>query len=391
MITRTTAAAIVAVGMLGGASLGCSGAAEGMNVDPPVRDSTLAVDVVAAGLDRPVDLTAPPDDPRLFVVEQPGRIRIVERGMLRDQPFLDLTDRVRSGGERGLLGLTFHPRYADNGYFFVNYTDEAGDTRVERYTVTADPNVADPGSAKPIIEIEQPYANHNGGQVVFGPDGMLYVGMGDGGSANDPDGNGQNAATLLGSLLRIDVDGGDPYAVPSDNPFVDDPAAQGASWAIGLRNPWRFSFDTRSGLLYIADVGQNAWEEINVVPASVGGLNFGWSRYEATHCFRWPACDESGITMPVVEYGRDNGCSVIGGFVYRGSEIPAIAGHYFYSDWCEGWLRSFVYEDGAVTSHTEWAVGDLGSVLSFGQDAARNLYLTSSNGNVYRIVIRSVD
>jgi glucose/arabinose dehydrogenase len=375
---------------LGGVSLpGCSGPAEGMNVAMPVSDSAIAIEVVADGLSNPVDVTAPAGDSRLFIVEQEGRIRIVENGALREAPFLDITDRVRSGGERGLLGLAFHPRFASNGHFYVNYTGEDGDTRVERYTVLTDPGLVDPRSAKSIIEIGQPFGNHNGGQIAFGPDGMLYIGMGDGGSANDPSENGQNASTLLGSLLRIDVDGGDPYAIPPDNPFLQESEARDEAWAIGLRNPWRFSFDFESGLLYIADVGQNAWEEVNVVPASAAGLNFGWSRWEGTHCFRWPACDDAEIRMPVVEYERDHGCSVIGGFVYRGTAMPGVVGHYFYSDWCEGWLRSFQFVSGAVMGHTEWAVGEIGNVLSFGQDAEQNLYVTSSNGRVYRLVLRS--
>jgi glucose/arabinose dehydrogenase len=367
---------------------GCTPAGQGMNINEPITDSGLAVQVVAEGLRNPVYVTAPANDPRLFIVEQPGRIRVVERGTLRSEPFLDIETRVRDGGEQGLLGLAFHPDYASNGYFYVNYTIQDGSTRIERYRVSADPNVADDNSDRVIVQIPQPYGNHNGGMVLFGPDGMLYIGMGDGGSANDPQGNGQNASTLLGSLLRLDVDGGDPYAIPNDNPFVGNAQARGEAWAIGLRNPWRFSFDSQDGLLYIGDVGQNAWEEIHVAPLDVGGLNYGWNVMEGRHCLGLGGCDQTGLTLPPVEYGHDNGCSVIGGIVYRGSTLPDLVGHYFYSDWCDGWLRSFRYVNGAATAHTEWAVGDIGNVLTFGEDAARNLYIGSQNGRVYRLISR---
>jgi hypothetical protein len=377
----------VAVGIVLGAQLGCAGS-QGMNVSEPVTDSAIAVEVVAEGLSNPVVVTAPSNDLRLFIVEQPGRIRIVQGGQLLGEPFLDITDRVRSGGERGLLGLAFHPDYAANGLFYVDYTDRNGDTRVERYRATADPNLANAASNTLVITIPQPYGNHNGGQVSFGPDGMLYIGMGDGGSANDPQNNGQNAGTLLGALLRIDVDGGAPYAVPADNPFRNDAQARGEIWAIGLRNPWRFAFDPEGGFLYVGDVGQNQWEEIDVVPADAPGINYGWNLREGSHCFGGASCGGPELADPALEYGHDNGCSVIGGFVYRGTELPAVVGHYFYSDYCSGWLRSFRYADGRVEEHKEWAVGSIGPVLSFGEDAARNLYLTSSSGRVYRLVSR---
>jgi len=378
---------VTAVGIVLGAQLGCAGS-QGMNVSEPVTDSAIAVEMVVEGLSNPVVVTAPSSDPRLFIVEQPGRIRIVQGGRLLGEPFLDITDRVRSGGERGLLGLAFHPDYAANGFFYVDYTDGNGDTRVERYRVTADPNLADAASAKLVITIPQPHGNHNGGQVSFGPDGMLYIGMGDGGSANDPQNNGQNAGTLLGGLLRIDADSGDPYAVPADNPFRNDAQAQGEIWAVGLRNPWRFAFDPEGGFLYIGDVGQNQWEEIDVVAAGVAGVNYGWNVREGSHCFGGVSCGDSELTDPVLEYGHDNGCSVIGGFVYRGTALQDVVGHYFYSDYCGGWLRSFRYANGRVEEHKEWAIGSIGAVLSFGEDAARNLYLTSSSGRVYRLVSR---
>lgn len=352
--------------------------------------ASLAVEEVVAGLQSPVHLTAPPGDDRLFVLEQGGRIRVVRNGSLLPTPFLDLTDRVGSAGsEQGLLGLAFHPEYATTGHLFVNYTDLNGDTRVERYTVTADPDAADPASARSILQVEQPFSNHNGGLVVFGPDGMLYVGLGDGGGAGDPRANGQDPGTLLGSILRLDVDGDDPFAIPADNPFVEDPDARDEIWAWGLRNPWRFTFDESVGVLYIADVGQNAFEEVNAESADAGGLNYGWNVMEGAHCFDPPSgCDQTGLTPPVLEYENGPGgtCSVTGGFVYRGDRIPGIRGHYFYSDFCAGFLRSFRLEDGEAVDRREWEVGDLGQVTSFGVDAAGELYILSADGRVFRLV-----
>jgi glucose/arabinose dehydrogenase len=347
--------------------------------------ATLRLQPIASGLDSPLYLTAPAGDPRLFIVEQPGRIRIVGDGQLVARPFLDIVGRVSSGGERGLLSVAFHPQYASNGFFYVNYTDRNGDTRIERYSVTADPNVADPASGKLLLSIKQPFSNHNGGLNLFGPDGMLYIGMGDGGSGGDPMGNGQNRNTLLGKLLRIDVDGGDPYAIPPDNPFAGQNGARQEIWALGLRNPWRFSFDREANLLYVADVGQNRWEEVDVVPAGAGGLNYGWNRMEGTYCYGTPTCDQTGLVLPVLEYSHDQGCSVTGGYVYRGKSIPSILGQYFYADYCEGWVRSFKYANGAATEPREWAVGAVGNILSFGEDAAGELYLLAGNGRVYRI------
>jgi len=349
----------------------------------------IQLETVVSGLEDPLYLTAPASDPRLFIVEQPGRIRIVQDGQLLPTPFLDIVRQVRSGGERGLLSVAFHPNYASNGFFYVNYTDQRGDTRIERFSVSSDPNVADPSSGKLLLKIEQPYANHNGGLNLFGPDGMLYIGMGDGGSGGDPHGHGQNRGALLGALLRIDVDGGDPYAIPPDNPFVGQPGMRGEIWAWGLRNPWRFAFDRETNLLYIADVGQNKWEEIDVAPAKEAGLNYGWNLMEGAHCFRSSNCSPKGLVLPVLEYGHAEGCSVTGGFVYRGKTIPFLVGHYFYADYCDGWIRSFKYTDGKVSEQRTWDMGPIGKVLSFGEDAAGELYVLSDNGRVYRIVNRS--
>jgi glucose/arabinose dehydrogenase len=346
----------------------------------------LAVAVVVRGLDNPVHLNAPSNDPRLFVVEQAGIIRIISDGQLLHTPFLDIRDRVDSGGEQGLLSVAFHPRYAANGFFYVNYTDRDGNTRVERYTVTSDPNIANADSAALILTVNQPFANHNGGLIAFGPDAMLYLGMGDGGSGGDPQGHGQDRNTLLGALLRLDVDGGAPFAVPFDNPFVDDPAARDEIWAYGLRNPWRFAFDHEAGTLYIADVGQNRWEEVNVVAAATGGLNYGWNIMEGNHCFPSNPCDDTGLVRPVVEYSHADGCSVTGGHVYRGAAIPELQGHYFYADFCTGFLRSFRFLNGSISDEREWDVGSLDQVVSFGEDAQGEIYILSRNGRVYRIV-----
>jgi glucose/arabinose dehydrogenase len=368
---------VAALGIAAGAALHSRG--------PVDEQAGLTLEPVVSGLEAPLYLTAPAGDPRLFVVEQPGRIRVVRDGRLLAKPFLDITSKVGYGGERGLLGLAFHPRYAENGRFYVDYTDRHGDTHVERYTAAPGADTADPATASPVLLVAQPYANHNGGDLVFGPDGMLYVGMGDGGSGGDPHGNGQSLATLLGKLLRLDVDRAEPYAVPADNPLVGRVGARSEIWAFGLRNPWRFTFDPIEGLLYIADVGQNAWEEVDVAPAGAKGLDYGWNRMEGNHCYGMGLCSREGLTLPVLEYGHGDGCAIVGGFVYRGRALPALTGRYLYSDYCSGWLRSFRYERGAATERLAWRVRRPGAVLSFGQDAAGELYLLGANGTVYRL------
>jgi glucose/arabinose dehydrogenase len=355
--------------------------------DEPIlpSDFALRLDVVASGLSSPLYLTAPANDPRLFVVEQPGRIRVVQNGQLLATPFIDLTARIASGGERGLLSVAFDPAYAASGFFYVDYTDRNGDTVVERYRVSSDPNRADPASAKQILFIAQPFANHNGGHLVFGPDGLLYVATGDGGSGGDPQRNGQNRNALLGKLLRIDVSRGDPYQIPADNPFVGQAGARSEVWAYGLRNPWRIWFDRTDRVLYVADVGQNQIEEVNAVGQTTAGVNYGWNIMEGGVCYGASTCTQTGLTLPVVTYTHAGGaCSVTGGIVYRGQTIPEIRGHYFYADYCAGWVRSFRLVNGAATDQREWAVGSVGSVLSFGEDAAGEMYLLSSNGRVYR-------
>jgi hypothetical protein len=352
---------------------------------------SLRYETVATGLTSPVYVASPPGDPRLFVVEQNGRVRIISNGTLVTQPFLDIRSRVSFNGERGLLSIAFHPSYATNGFFYVYFTETNGNIRVERFHVSSNPDVADAASSTLIIGIpHQQFANHNGGLVMFGPDGMLYIGTGDGGSGGDPLGNGQNRNALLGKLLRIDVNGALPYVVPPTNPFVGQSGARGEIWAMGLRNPWRFAFDRQAGLLYIADVGQDVHEEVNVVSATSGGQNYGWNVMEGTVCYNNSAqnCSRTGLTLPLVDYTHSDGCSITGGFVYRGTRLPEIAGRYFYTDYCSGWLRSFRMVNGAVTAARQWDVPALVSPTSFGVDSSGELYVTVAGGTVYRIVKR---
>jgi len=382
---RGRAALCALAGVVLAASSGC-----GDDAPPPsgppgdVSDLSLTVEQVASGLDRPLYLTSPEGDERLFVVEQPGSIRIVRNGAVQAEPYLDIRSRVGSGGERGLLSLAFHPRFRDNGRFFVNFTDTSGDTRVEEFDVDPAASTLSRTQGDLVIGVDQPYSNHNGGLLKFGPDGNLWIGLGDGGSGGDPRGNGQDPTTLLGSILRIDPDGGSPYAVPPDNPFVGE-AGRDEVFAYGLRNPWRFAFDRSRRLLYVADVGQDDWEEVSVIPADSGGVNFGWNVMEGAHCFDADSCDTSGLLLPAVEYSQDEGCAIIGGEVYRGA-IPELAGHYFYADFCTFRLRSFVYEGGEAREQRSWDVGDPGRPLGFGRDSSGEVYLLVEGGTVFRLV-----
>ncbi len=311
----------------------------------PVQGTpSLTSQLVAGGFQSPLDVQAAPGDrERLYVVEQGGRIQVVRGGQVAPTPFLDIASRISSGGERGLLGLAFHPQFATNRRFFVNYTDRQGDTHIAEFR-GASADQADPQSERPLLFVSQPFANHNGGGLAFGNDGMLYIGLGDGGSGGDPQGNGQSLGTALGKMLRIDVDRGTPYAVPSDNPFASRPGASPEIWAYGLRNPFRFSFDRATGDLYIGDVGQNRFEEVDVGVASRrGGENYGWNRMEGNACFQPSSgCAMAGLTLPVLDYGHGDGCSIIGGYVYRGCRMPGYAGTYFYGDYCAGFVRPAV-------------------------------------------------
>jgi len=370
---------------------GCGSPPGSDPADPPA-ELAVRLKEVARGLDAPLFLTSPPGDPaRAFVVEQGGRIRIIRNDALLPTPFLDISSRIASGGERGLLGLAFHPQYASNGRFVVYYTNTAGDIRIASYKVSANPEVADPASEQILLAVSHPsFSNHNGGMVTFGPDGRLYAGIGDGGSGGDPNGNGQNRNTLLAKLVRLDVNAAGQASVPSDNPFVGQSGMRPEIWSYGLRNPWRFSFDRLTGDLYIGDVGQNAREEIDVSrgPSNMGrGLDFGWNIMEGTSCFSPSSgCNRTGLTLPVLDYGHGDGCSVTGGYVYRGSLVPALRGMYFYGDYCSGWVRSFVLSGGQVAQRLDWAaLRPGGQITSFGEDAAGELYIIVASGSVFRI------
>jgi len=321
---------------------------------------------------------------RLFLVEQSGRIFIHDAGLDLETPFLDLSDKVRSiGNEQGLLSMAFAPDYATSGYFFVWYTGLDGDTVLRRFRVSANPDIADPATETLILRIDQPYTNHNGGRLQFGPDGMLYLGTGDGGSAFDPGDVAQDGNSLLGKLIRLDVDPGHgTYTVPRDNPFVGDDGVRDEIWALGLRNPWRIAFDRATGDLYIADVGQNEFEEVNFQSAaSTGGENYGWDIMEASACTGGNACDTSGLTLPVAEYSHQSGCSVTGGEVYRGSAYPALRGMYLFADFCSGTLWGLRQEGG------QWNMSVLAetgySITTFGQGEDGSLYLANRSSGIY--------
>jgi glucose/arabinose dehydrogenase len=350
----------------------------GLSLPPP--PPPLALRLVASGLERPLFVAAPPGDPRLFAVEQGGDIEIVGRGTFLRVP-------VTCCEERGLLGLAFHPDYARNGRFFVNYT-LGSETRISEFRVSADPDRADPSSERVVLRVAQPFTNHNGGMLTFDPNGYLLIALGDGGGAGDPQNNAENPSSLLGKILRIDVDrpeGGRAYAIPPDNPFRSGGGAAEV-WLLGLRNPWRFAVD--GGYLYIADVGQNAREEVTVVPVGLGGANLGWNTWEGTSCYQAP-CVSGGFVFPQLEYTHAEGRSITGGFVYRGRDIPGLAGTYFYGDFAAGWIRSFRFQAGAVTDRVDRTpeFGTVRLLSSFGYDGFGELYVTSlDGGRVFKIV-----
>ncbi len=356
--------------------------------ETPARPSgpvPVALQEIASGLSFPLYLTSPPGDDRLFIVEKGGIIRVRTSAGLLPDPFLDLSAQVSTDSERGLLGLAFPVDYASSGRFVAHYTDLSGNTRVSLFSVSPDPNRADPASETILFTAAQPFSNHNGGQVLFGPDGYLYVGLGDGGGSGDPDGRGQRLDEPLGSILRIDISG----AVPPDNPFVQTTGAVPQVWSYGLRNPWRFSFDRATGDLYIADVGQSRFEEVNYSAAAEGagkGLNYGWRIMEGRGCYESGSCDQTGLALPLVEYDHGDGCSITGGYVYRGAAIPGLQGHYFYGDYCAGFVRSFRIDAGTAVDQFEWPTLQAGSVTSFGEDAAGELYLVTAEGGVFKIV-----
>jgi glucose/arabinose dehydrogenase len=376
---RSALFVVLVVAMLAGCSSEHSG--EGTiagPTSPPTTGGTatgevrgtprIRLEAVVSGLDAPVAMASTPSEPnRLYVVEQPGVIRVIENGELVREPFLDIHDEVKSGGEQGLLSMAFHPEYASNGLFYVDYTDLNGDTRVVEYQAQSG---ADPVKRRELLFVEQPYANHNGGQLAFGPDGRLYVGMGDGGSGGDPENRAQDLSQQLGKLLSTDVD-------------------QGTGWRIegyGLRNPWRFSFDRETGDLWIGDVGQSEWEEIDHTPRESPGIeNYGWDVYEGRHTYEDKPLNPVGhLVMPVFEYSHDLGCSVTGGFVYRGQDIPAAQGRYFFGDFCSGRMWSFTLRDGTASDVRRDSL-PVGSLSSFGEDAAGELYVLTLEGDVSKL------
>ena len=362
----------------------------------PVSGTRITARRILAGLDKPVQVAAPRLDPtRLYVVEQTGRIRVVRAGTLLPDPFIDVSSRISAGDERGLLSISFHPDFARNGRFFLYFTDPNGAVMIARYEAGANPDVADVSSERVLLSIPHPRGNHNGGLTAFGPDGYLYAGTGDGGCGGDPDGNGQNRGTLLGKLLRLDVDVDTPpyYRMPATNPFVGTSGARGEIWAWGLRNPWRFAFDRGTGDLYIGDVGQDLFEEVDVQRAgSAGGANYGWNVREGMHCYQ-PGCSAAGFVEPVVEYGHDPACAVTGGFVYRGCRLPDLRGTYFYGDLCAAFVRTFRGPDAAdphdVTDDLNPGGGvTIDQIASFGEDARGELYVVDYGGEVFQIVPR---
>jgi len=363
-----------------------------------LKATTLSTVRVAFGLTSPVFVTAPTGDyERIFIIEQPGRIRILKNGALLPTPFLNIVSRISNGGERGLLGLAFHPDFDNNGYFYVDYTNLSGNTVIARFNLTGNSDIADSLSEMILITITQDFSNHNGGMLAFGPvDNYLYIGMGDGGSGGDPNERAQDDGQLLGKLLRLDVDAGAPY-IPVDNPFVGPGEPLDEIWAKGMRNPWRFSFDRLTHDLYIADVGQGAWEEIDFQPASsAGGENYGWNTYEGNHCYDAP-CDPTGLIFPIHEYSHGGSpfrCSVTGGYVYRGGLIPDLQGTYFFADYCSNQIWSFRY-DGNDTSDFQDRTVELdppgglaiASISSFGEDASGEMYICDHDGGeVFKIV-----
>jgi len=372
------------------------GMGSGLTLSNTLHGVAIELELVTNGLDRPVGLTHAGDGSgRIFITQQGGKILISDGN--RIGTFLDITSLTKSGGERGLLGTAFHPNFAENGFFYVNYTNLSGATVIARFTRSSNLQVADPKSGKHILTIKQPYGNHNGGHLQFGPDGFLYIGTGDGGAGGDPENRAQNLNDLLGKMLRIDVDRGSPYAIPDGNPFLRSPDIRPEIWAYGLRNPWRFSFDGKTGDLFIGDVGQNSFEEINFQPgSSSGGENYGWRLMEGNSCFGNSLlkifesnCNHESLTLPIIEYSHKGGnCSVTGGNLYRGGKFPGLNGIYFYGDYCSGKIWGAVKTEGGKWVTKELLKTEL-SISTFGEDEAGNLYVahhSSGNGAIYRII-----
>jgi glucose/arabinose dehydrogenase len=389
--TATIAAPVSTLAAMQGTSVESVGSPTPAGIPPTIQPSNPGVFPnpstfhwipVITGMAKPTDIQFPDDGTgRLFVIEQGGRIRIIANGQMLDPPFLDITGRVGSqGNEQGLLGLAFHPDFKRNPFFYVNYTDVNGNTVIARFQANGD--TTDPATEKDLILNQKFFPNHNGGEMVFGPDGYLYIGLGDGGSQGDPNGNGQNTNTFFGKILRIDVDHGEPYALPPGNPFVKG-GGKPEIWAYGLRNPWRFSFDKASGNLYIADVGQDLWEEVDVVSSASAGLNFGWNYYEGTHPYAGQAPPGINITMPVVEYNHAvGGCAIIGGYVYRGA-LSEWQGIYFYGDECSGFIWGLSHTSSGWQSQLLYRTGE--DITTFGQDPSGAIYFAGRGGTIYRL------
>ena len=364
-------------------------------VPTPLAVVPISLGSVASGFASAIGVSSAPGDPRLFVIQQTGQVVIVSGGK-RGGTFLDISSRLSCCGERGLLGLAFHPDYAANGRFFVRYTTPAGDVRVSEFHVSSNPNKADPGSEKVIITIPHPsFANHNGGRIEFGPDGYLYIGTGDGGSGGDPNNHGQALDTLLGKMLRIDINGTSgslPYAIPPTNPFAGQNDKRGEIFAYGLRNPYTFSFDRVTGDLWIGDVGQDKWEEIDRARALEGGgdgINYGWSVMEGNHCYKPSTdCIKDGLTLPLAEYYHGDsdsiGCAVISGYVYRGAAHPELVGRYFFGDYCSGRIWDVASDGPAVQTPQDLLESGL-QITGWGEGSDGELYLTAANGGLYRL------
>tara|TARA_R110000850_G_scaffold150497_1_gene273159 strand:+ start:51268 stop:52629 length:1362 start_codon:yes stop_codon:yes gene_type:complete len=349
-----------------------------------IQSQELELELVASGFDSPLEIKHAGDD-RLFIVEQGGQIKILNSdGSVNTTPFLNISSQVSSGGERGLLGLAFHPDYASNGFFYVNYTNTNGNTQISRFSVSGDPDIANPASELQMLSFSHGASNHNGGHLAFGPDGKLFIATGDGGGGGDPQNNSQTLSTYSGKILRLDVDLPAPY-IPADNPFVDDPDVLDEIWAYGVRNPWKFSFDNETDDIWIADVGEFSWEEINKEPSDVGGLNYGWRCYEGNNPFNTNGCPPvEELTFPYAEYSSSGSrCSVTGGYVYRGAEFPAIQGLYFFADLCTGEIGT-INQEGDLTFHGPFGFS---LITSFGVDVDNNLYLASFGSDaIYKVI-----
>ena len=370
----------------------------------------LRVMKLVEGLHKPVYLTAPENNSdTLFIVEQHGVVQRLINGEVALSPLLNICHQVHQpkmpGDERGLLGFALHPQFSKNGRIFVNYVNKEDSTVISEYEVDPKTIIANAKKEKIILKFQQPYSNHNGGQLAFGPDGFLYIAVGDGGYAGDPHDNGQNIETIFGTILRIDVDRTPPYEIPVDNPFLNEKRAKGEIWCYGLRNAWRFSFDAETGDLYIGDVGQSSWEEIDYLPAISPGANFGWNKMEGAHCYPpGEDCEKEGLVLPIFEYPNNanymktligwdqndaQGCSVTGGYVYRGSQIPELYGHYIFGDYCTGKVWSFTVKNGASQNYEEWKINGLEEDLylsSFGEDGKGELYIVNHTGSIYKLV-----